>query len=189
MSDNRRLWVIDGSYLYMGQSSVSPDYQFDYMRLRKKLEEEIGEFFQVYYVNAVPPQSEDHQDAFHTWLKSAPPKGPNFQVKLFQVKGMRVVCPSCGNEFEKHAQKGVDVCIAQLMLTLLPRYDTLVLSSGDGDFMGVVDYVRNVMNKRVELAVFHTGTSVDLQSLSDRVVWIDDFVQDVKKPSRNGGQL
>ena len=181
---NRRLWVIDGSYLYMSQASIAPDYQFDYMKLRKKLEAD-GEFFQAYYINAVPAKSDDFQDAFHTWLKSAPPKGPNFQVKLFKVKGIRAECPSCGHSFEKHMQKGVDVCVAKTILTLADRFDTLVLSSGDGDFTGVVDFVRNTLNKRVELAVFQAGTSVDLQSLSDQVMWIDDFAQEVRKNGRS----
>lgn len=123
----------------------------------------------------------DAQDAFHTWLKSASPCGPKLQVRLHKLKELLVECPHCGQAFEKRVQKGVDVGIATLALTLVDRYDTLILSSGDGDFKDAIEYIRNTLDKRFELVVFNIGVSTDLQSLSDRIYWIDDFKNDVAR--------
>ncbi len=179
-SKERRLWLIDGAYMYRSQSSADPQYRFDYKKLREKLEQE-GKFFQVYYLNSVPKEPPEAMEKFHTWLKSAPPQGPQFQVKLFDLRPLSLTCPACGVEFQRHVQKGVDVGIATLALTLADRYDTLVLSTGDGDFKDMVEYVRNTLNKRVELVVFKSGVSTDLQSLADRVRWIDEFKHEVEK--------
>jgi uncharacterized LabA/DUF88 family protein len=177
---NRRLWLIDAAYMFMSQSTVGEGYQFDYSKLRDKLEQD-GKFFQVYYVNSTPNPPTDSQDAFHTWLKSAPPKGPRFQVRLFQLKTLHIECPQCRYAYDRRVQKGVDIGIATLALTLADRYDTLVLSSGDGDFKDMAEYVRNTLDKRFELAVFRNGVSTDLQSLTDQIYWVDDFLEEVRK--------
>ena len=179
-TQNRRLWLIDTAYMFTSQPSIAPDYQFDYLKLRDKLEED-GKIFQVYYVNSTPNPPTDQQDAFHTWLKSAPPRGPRFQLRLFKLKSLRIDCPNCGTSIDRKVQKGVDIGIATLALTLSERYDTLVLSSGDGDFKDMVEHVRNTLDKRFELAVFRNGVSTDLQSISDHIYWIDDFADSVKK--------
>lgn len=178
---NRRLWLIDAAYMFMSQSTVAPQWRFDYKKLRDKLETVGGPFFQVYYVNSTPNPPTDMQDAFHTWLKSAPPKGPRFQVRLHRLKDLHMQCPTCNNAFDRKMQKGVDIGIATLALTLVERYDTLVLSSGDGDFKDALEHIRNTLNKRFELAVFKNGVSTDLQSLSDEVYWIDEFSVEVAK--------
>lgn len=177
---NRRLWLIDGAYMFMSQPTLEPGYEFDYRRLRDKLEQ-YGRLSQVYYVNSTPNPPSDAQDAFHSWLKSAPPRGPKFQVRLHSLKERTTQCPKCYMSFEKRVQKGVDIGIATLALTMVDRYDTLVLSSGDGDFKDAMEYIRNTLNKRLELLVFKSGVSTDLQSLSDQVYWIDDFKDEVLK--------
>lgn len=179
MGNERRLWLIDASYLYKGQR-VFGDYAFDYKKLRDWLEQH-GEIFQAYYLNATPDPPTDQQNAFHTWLKSAPPRGPKLQVDLYKLKTVYGTCNQCGERWERLVQQGVDVGIATLALTLVDRYDTLVLSSGDGDFMKALDYIRNVRDKRLELLVFTAGVSTDLQSISDRIYWIDDFRDEVAK--------
>jgi nijmegen breakage syndrome protein 1 len=57
--------------------------KFDYVHLKKKLEEEIGTAFsESFYLNSTSDPPTDQQDAFHNWLKMAPPKGPKMRVKL-----------------------------------------------------------------------------------------------------------
>lgn len=180
---NRRLWLIDAAYMFASQQSLGQRYAFDYGKLRKRLEKD-GKFFQVYYVNSTPNPPTDQQDAFHTWLKSAPPRGPKFQVKLFKLKTLQIECPNCNHVYDRRVQKGVDIGISTLVLTLAERYETLVLSSGDGDFKDMAEYIRNTLNKRFELAVFRSGVSTDLQSLSDRIYWIDDFAKEVVKDNQ-----
>lgn len=177
---DRRLWLIDGAYMFYAQQSLGPGYAFDYKKLRDKLEQD-GRIFQGYYVNSTPNPPTDAQDGFHTWLKSAPPRGPKLQVRLYKLRELHLECPACGNAFDRRMQKGVDIGVATLALTLMDRYDTLILSSGDGDFKDAMEYIRNTLDKRLELVVFRSGVSTDLQSLSDHIYWIDDFNDDVAK--------
>jgi hypothetical protein len=121
---NRRLWLIDGAYMYMAQQSLGQGYQFDYRKLREKIEQD-GKLFQGYYVNSTPDPPTDAQDAFHTWLKSAPPRGPKLQVRLYKLKELYVECPHCMHAFARRVQKGVDIGIATLALTMVDRYQSL----------------------------------------------------------------
>ncbi|GIW41288.1 MAG: hypothetical protein KatS3mg076_1865 [Candidatus Binatia bacterium] len=189
-----RLWLIDGSYLYTAQRSIDDRYQFDYLKLRRKLEE-TGTIWRAYYLNAARNPSATSQDPFHTWLRSAPPRGPQIITKIYPLRPLRadrayceqcqaqvsVACPnspdhSLGNE----EQKGVDVGIATLALVHRDRYETLLLSSGDADLVDAIEFLSEV-GKRIELAVFHEGVSTELQARADRVHWIDDFADEVRR--------
>lgn len=182
-SENRRLWLIDGAYMFYAQQSMGSGYTFDYKLLRDKLEQD-GRIFQGYYVNSTPNPPTDAQDAFHTWLKSAPPRGPRLQVRLYRLKELHLECPACHNAFDRRVQKGVDIGVATLALTLADRHDTLILSSGDGDFKDAMEHVRNALDKTLELVVFKSGVSADLQSLSDKVYWMDESKAEIAKGAR-----
>ncbi|HKJ94744.1 MAG TPA: NYN domain-containing protein, partial [Gammaproteobacteria bacterium] len=88
----------------------------------------------------------------------------------------------CPND-RRHAlvnqrQAGVDVGLATLALIHRERYDTLVLSSGDGDLLDAVEHLTEG-GTGLELAVFSTGVSTDLQARADRVLCIDDHLEAV----------
>ena len=169
------MWLIDGQYLF---KACPGQDRADYVRLREYLERD-GEISQGYYVDSRPEQPSAGQERFWTWLKLARPDGPQLQVRLHGIKGETTRCPSCGDAFQRMRQKGVDVDIATLALTKIDRYDTLIVSAGDGDFLGALDYVRNTMDKRLELVAFRGSVSADLQALADRIHWIDDVLADV----------
>ncbi len=171
MSDMRVIWIVDGSYLM----KAAPG-RFDYLRLRRFLEEESGApFYDAYYLNSTPNPPSEAQDHFHTWLKKAPPYGPQMRVKLYALKSMQVTCPSCGHTFDRTVQKGVDVGIATLIVRLAAQdqYDRLVLSTGDGDFEDAIAFAREVQHKEVWLAGFSDSISPDLQAYANRVIWLD----------------
>ena len=189
-----RLWLIDAGYLWNARHSVRSDYQFDYGKLRQKLEQD-GQFWRAYYLNSTPHPPTDAQDAFHTWLRSAPPRGPKLVTKLYELKKVRAdraFCEHCntkvtlscpggrGHHLANQQQKGVDVALATLALTHRDRYDALVLSSGDGDLLDAVEFLSE-RGKRIELAVFMHGVSTDLQARSDRIYWINDFEDEVSR--------
>ncbi len=190
----RRLWLIDAGYLFMAQRSVSSDYSIDYLKLRMKLEE-TGEVWRAYYLNATPNATSDVQDNFHNWLRSAPPNGPKIITKLYPLRTQRVdriYCATCNemvrlecpndhkHQLSRQQQKGVDVGIATLALTHADLYDSLVLSSGDGDLIDAVEYLSE-KGKKIELLVFNVGVSTELQSRADSIHWIDDFKEDVRR--------
>jgi len=194
MSQDRRLWIIDAGYLFNAQRSVRPGFQFDYLKLRRKLEE-VGPIWRAYYLNSTPNPPTDAQDSFHSWLQSAAPRGPQLITKLYELKPVRAdraycdecatkVTLSCPHGSEHHIgnqqQKGVDVGVATLALIHRDRYDTLLLSSGDGDLLDAIEFLSE-QGKRIELAVFTEGVSTDLQARADRVFWIDDFAAEVAR--------
>ena len=129
------------------------------------------------------------------WLRSAPPRGPQLITKLYelkQVRADRAYCDECGTKVDlacpngahhhigNQQQKGVDVGIATLAVIHRDRYDSLLLSSGDGDLLDAVEYLSE-HGKRLELAVFTEGVSTDLQARADHIYWINDFADDVRR--------
>jgi uncharacterized LabA/DUF88 family protein len=65
------------------------------------------------------------------------------------------------------AKANWDMGIALDILGLLDRVDTIVLASGDGDFVPLVDFIKN-KNKRVEIFAFSDNTAYDLKEKADR---------------------
>ncbi|MDD2401621.1 MAG: NYN domain-containing protein [Clostridia bacterium] len=182
MRNDETIWLIDAAYLFNAQRSAGHDYNFDYLKLRNKLEED-GKISRVYYLNSTQNPPTDAQNSFHSWLKTARPEGPQFIVKLYNLKSEEYWCPNCQRSFNGQVQKGVDVGIATLIVKLAHQknYDNLILSSGDGDLEDSIAYVKEYLQKRIELCVFKGGVSPDLQSYADRVYWINDFMDSVSK--------
>jgi len=189
-----RLWIIDAGYLFNAQRSISQQYHFDYLKLRNKLEES-GAIWRAYYLNSTPNPPTDAQDGFHTRLRLASPHGPHLITKLYGLKDIRAdraFCQQCeeqvklecphgvGHDLAKQQQKGVDVGIATLALKHRDRYQTLLLSSGDGDLLDAVEFLSE-NGKRIELAVFSEGVATELQSRADHVYWLSDFAEEIRK--------
>lgn len=65
------------------------------------------------------------------------------------------------------AKANWDMGIALDILGILDRVDTIVLASGDGDFMPLVDFIKG-KNKRVEIFAFSENTAYDLKEKADR---------------------
>ena len=189
-----KLWLIDAGYLFNARHSVEANFKFDYLKLRDKLEESTP-LWRAYYLNSTPNPPTDQQDAFHSMLRSAPPQGPKIITKLYSLKPQKcknAFCENCNTKVdlfcpngEGHnmidlVQKGVDVGIATLALIHKDKYDTLVLSTGDGDLLDAVEFLSE-QGKRIELYVFRHGVSTDLQSRADKIYWINDFVDKVRQ--------
>ncbi len=182
MRDGKTIWLIDAAYLFNAQRSVNPAYNFDYLKLRNKLET-YGQIDRAYYLNSTPNPPSDAQNGFHQWLKTARPDGPQFIVRLYKLKDEEYECPFCNKKFIEKVQKGVDVGVSTLIVKLAYQnnYENLIVSSGDGDLEDSIVHVKEHLNKRVELCVFRNGVSPDLQSYADRIYWINDFSAEVAK--------
>jgi len=173
------VWIVDGAYLMKGAPG-----RFEYVKLKKELEKiNGGPFIESFYLNSTPNPSTDQQDAFHSWIKMAAPKGPKMRVQLYKLKDMHCECPSCGHRFERPVQKGVDVAIATLLIKLAvqKKYDRVILSAGDGDFESAVEYVKDELGKEFWVAGFNGSVSADLQSYANNTIWVDDFWASIQK--------
>ena len=78
-------------------------------------------FYENYYLNSTRDPASDAQNAFHTWLKSAPPRGPKIRVQLYRLKDLHITCHHCGTESVREVQKGVDVGIATRIVKMAAK--------------------------------------------------------------------
>lgn len=178
----RTVWIVDAAYLL----KASPG-KFDYVKLKKQLEQEVGSpFVECFYLNSISDPPSDQQDAFHNWLKQAPPKGPKMRVKLYKLKEICMNCPECNAELWRTVQRGVDVGVATLAVKMAAQdqFDNLLLSAGDGDFEDAIKFIREDLHKQFWIAGFEGSVSADLQSYADQVIWLNEpHIWDVvKKP-------
>ncbi len=65
------------------------------------------------------------------------------------------------------AKANWDMGIALDILGILERVDTIVLASGDGDFVPLVDFIK-ARNRRVEIFAFAENTAYDLKEKADK---------------------
>jgi uncharacterized LabA/DUF88 family protein len=63
-----------------------------------------------------------------------------------------------------------DVGMAVDAVRMAPSLDVVILVTGDGDFIPLVDYLKWGMGRRVEVAAFHRSASSKLQEAADRFV-------------------
>ena len=68
-----------------------------------------------------------------------------------------------------------DVGIVIDAIRTAPGIDVVVLCSGDGDFIALVEYLKN-MGKRVEVVAFGRSTSGKLKESADEFIDLDDEV-------------
>ncbi len=72
------------------------------------------------------------------------------------------------------AKKGDwDIGIAMDCIELAPRLDTIVIISGDGDFLPLLQHLRRAMGCRVEVIAFGKSTSKKLIEEADSFVDLD----------------
>src|SRR3989344_3668415 len=104
-------------------------------------------------------------------IKASMPEEQSFFDALekagFEVKSKEI------QVFPGGVKKGDwDVGIALDMIRLAPRLDVLVLVSGDGDYVPLVEYLRN-QGHRVEVVAFGKSTSAKLVSEVDEFIDMD----------------
>ncbi len=66
-----------------------------------------------------------------------------------------------------------DVGIAMDAIELAPRLDTVILISGDGDFIPLVQHLRRALGCRVEVCAFRRSCSSKLIEEADRFIDLD----------------
>ncbi len=182
----KTVWIVDGAYLF----NYGRNRPFDYLKLKAEITRANGgPLHECYYLNSTPDAATESQNAFHSWLKSAPPRGPKMRVQLYTIKDLNTTCPNCSHQFHRSVQKGVDVGIATLIVKLAQGvYDRLILSAGDGDFQEAITYIKSELHKEFWLHGAMSNLSTDLQCYADQVLWMDDMhpAIDKDKPAMAG---
>jgi uncharacterized LabA/DUF88 family protein len=68
-----------------------------------------------------------------------------------------------------------DVGLAVDAIRMSPFLDVVILVTGDGDFLPLVDYLKWGMGRLVEVAAFHRSASGKIQEAADRFINIEDI--------------
>ncbi len=86
----------------------------------------------------------------------------------YEVKGKDI------QVFVDGSKKGDwDIGIAMDMIELAPRLDTLVLISGDGDFIPLVEHLQRALGCRVEVIAFGKSASGKLKEAANNFIDLD----------------
>lgn len=100
-----------------------------------------------------------------------------FEVKLKELQS-----------FYGGAKKGDwDVGIVMDIIKLIPKLDVVVLASGDGDYIPLLEYLQ-VLGVRVELVSFGKSTSSKMRELVDFYLDLDTDPRKYLMPIRKGNR-
>ena len=107
-------------------------------------------------------------------IKESNPEQKRLHADLKREK-VRIIVPrgSCGNSTK---QIGVDVQLATDVVTSAIRSscDTIIIVSGDGDFIPVIDSVK-ASGKKIEFAAFSGFANMSLIDETDYFTYLDDL--------------
>ena len=73
-----------------------------------------------------------------------------------------------------HKKGDWDVGIAMDTIELAPKLDTIVLISGDGDFLPLVEHLSKALGCRIEIMAFGKSASSKLKEVADLFVDLDE---------------
>lgn len=98
-------------------------------------------------------------------------QAPDGDVKPFATSleriGYIVKVKDVRTRSDGSAKANWDMGMALDILGILDRVDTIILASGDGDFVPLVDFIKT-KNKRVEIFAFAENTAYDLKEKADK---------------------
>lgn len=81
-----------------------------------------------------------------------------------------------------------DVGIVMDIIKLIPKLDVVVLASGDGDYIPMLEYLQ-VLGVRVELVSFGKSTSSKMRELVDYYLDLDSDPRKYLMPIKNRGSV
>jgi len=122
----------------------------------------------IAYVVSSDPQT--GEEAFFDALENA---GLELRMKDLQVY------PSGAKKADWDVGMAVDA------IKMAPSFDTVILVTGDGDFIPLVEYLQVGLGKIVEVAAFSRTTSGKLKEVVDRFIDIDEVPKAIFKSKRS----
>ncbi|MEK7194113.1 MAG: NYN domain-containing protein [Patescibacteria group bacterium] len=85
-----------------------------------------------------------------------------------------------------------DIDLAMDAVRLAPKLDTIIIASGDGDFVSLIDYLKNTHGTQVEVVSFGKSSSAKLIEAADDFLDLDLFPKkylmgfEDRRPQRRG---
>jgi len=158
---------VDISNLYYCIGKKYPNRKLDYRKYLKFIKD-IGE---VQIAIAYGAQISGQANGFIYCLKQI-----GFQTKFKSPKTYN----NEENNFLIKRKADWDVGIAMDIVNMIDRVDMIILGTGDGDMLPVVEWA---MSKGVEVVVIATGISKDLKDHCTKFIEIPESLLEVIKPA------
>jgi uncharacterized LabA/DUF88 family protein len=152
---------IDGNNLFHAARSVG--VEIDYAKFLNFLRDDAP-LLRAFFYTGVDEKAE-RQQGFLLWMRR---------------NGYRVVEKELKTYADGTKKANLDVEIAVDMLSLVDKYDTAVLVSGDEDFAYAINAIA-YKGVRVELAGFRSNTSPRLIDVADQFIELDSHIEEITK--------
>ncbi len=152
------------------------DEKIDYSRLVKYLTRDTN-LLRAYFYDGVPERIPERKRKF---IEALQYQGIQMRTKMLKVRTYR--CPSCNGTTQRAIQKGVDVSLATDILrhAFQRTCDICIVVSGDEDYKDAIMVAKD-MGIKVWVAAFHRNLSKELRLVADKVIYLEDAFQMVKK--------
>ncbi len=150
-------------------------YFIQFKRLRDLLEHEFAiPIRSAFYYDSAPRTDSDRKR--HNYLS----REVGFRVKKYELGKKQITCAHCSKEIVLTPQKCVDVAIAMSVMEYATKrdpltYDPIILSTGDRDFLPVLERVRDRYDKDIILVAYRKSTAGELVAVTTRQIWIEDY--------------
>lgn len=154
---------IDGNNLYFGADALQ--IEIDYDALRAELSQTASRTTFKYYTGIHPAMSEAQQ-GFISYLESL----------RYEIIGLPIL-PRPDNKFKT---VGDDIKIAVDILKEIKDNDKVILISGDGDFIPVIEEVQR-RGVKVTIVAKKSMLSEQLQQIANEVIFLDDIQYNIAK--------
>lgn len=161
VASNTSVYVfIDASNLWEAQKTRGKF--FDLAKLQKYLQELYrAHEIKIYYYTAYPAEgtrtySTAPKHQFYTYLK----KALGFVVRKKPLKRLKSITEE-GEVIEEKGNMDVEMTIDAV--NLVKKYDTAVLFTGDSDFLGLVNYIKN-RGKKVYIYSSRNNVSTEMRT-------------------------
>jgi len=150
--------------------------KIDYVKLVNKLSEGTNLLRAIFY-DGVPEVLSINKKNFLTALSKH-----GIQIKTKIIKQRKSNCPHCGCQVNRYVQKGVDVSLASDIVrhAFQGTCDICIIVSGDEDYKDAIEIAKD-KGLKIWVASFRNSLSVDLERSTDRVVYLDDLFENIKK--------
>ena len=171
----RTIMYFDNSNVFHAQRDAG--WRIDVEKFQARLAKD-GDVWQVYFFAAVSDPPRFNQTNFYRNLKEK----LRWETIIFPLGSKTVHCKQCSSTWRSSTEKGVDVAIANKMLThaINKAFETAILVSGDKDYLETVRTIKN-MGLRVEVVSFQNSLSRDLANESSSpVIFIDDLREEIE---------
>ena len=176
----------DNSNIFYGQ--LAAGWRINAEKLQIRLAKD-GDIWQVYFFAAVSDPPRYKQTTFYRMLKEK----LHWETIIFPLGTKTIHCKKCTKSWRSYTEKGVDVAIANKVLThaINKAFETAILVSGDKDYLETIKTVKN-MGLRVEIVSFRNSLSQELANESSApVIFLDDLRPDIELsvPDREAEKL